>query len=271
LLRATGPQAFENAYGFSTKRRDATTGAVLYEFRVYLPWRGTWPNRDPIGEPGALNLYSFVYNNPLTYWDYLGMEGDTYGELRDALLDDDATADFYKVCKTISTTGKTIIEITPHNSAVELVTGKTITGDDGSRVAAGAGLVVGWLKPIKKFGGACCGKVKKCVVGLFKTGRKVPVVGGLPLQPGSAYKGIIKDGKVVEIREIMDTASHPDLAKRADALIDPNDSSKGLKEGCSAFSIIDVDGKWTPIGSGSFGGTLSLDGEARKALEKLLE
>jgi len=69
----------------------------------------------------------------------------------------------------------------------------------------------------------------------------------------------------------MDTASHPDLAKRADALIDPNDPSKGLKEGCKAFSVIDVDGKWTPIGSGSFGGTFSLDEEARKALEKLLE
>jgi RHS repeat-associated protein len=75
LLRATGPQAFENAYGFSTKRRDATTGAVLYEFRVYLPWRGTWLNRDPLEERGGRNLYAFVYNNPNSFVDTDGRYG----------------------------------------------------------------------------------------------------------------------------------------------------------------------------------------------------
>jgi hypothetical protein len=32
-----------------------------------------WPNRDPIQEQGGLNLYAMVQNNPLGYWDYLGM------------------------------------------------------------------------------------------------------------------------------------------------------------------------------------------------------
>ena len=32
-----------------------------------------WSNRDPIQEQGGLNLYAMVQNNPLDYWDYLGM------------------------------------------------------------------------------------------------------------------------------------------------------------------------------------------------------
>jgi RHS repeat-associated protein len=31
-----------------------------------------WPNRDPIEEEGGLNLYAFVANTPLNWWDYLG-------------------------------------------------------------------------------------------------------------------------------------------------------------------------------------------------------
>jgi RHS repeat-associated protein len=270
-IRVTGPMGTTNPIRFSTKYTDDESDFLYYGKRYYNPGTGRWLNRDSIGELGGLSLYLFVYNNALTHWDSFGLEGDTYGELRDALLDDNATAEFYKVCKTIGKTGKTIVEMTPQNTAVELATGKTITGDEGSRIAAGAGLVVGWLKPVKKLGGACCGKVKKCVISLFKKGRKVPVISGVPLQAGRAYKGIVKDGKVVQIREISDRASHPDMAKVVDALIDPGDPRKGLKPGCSAFTILDVDGKWIPIGSGSFGGTLSLDEETRRLLDKLLE
>lgn len=35
--------------------------------------RSNWPNRDPIQEQCGLNLYAMVQNNPLDYWDYLGM------------------------------------------------------------------------------------------------------------------------------------------------------------------------------------------------------
>ena len=31
-----------------------------------------WPSRDPIGEQGGLNLYGFVYNDPLFWFDVLG-------------------------------------------------------------------------------------------------------------------------------------------------------------------------------------------------------
>ncbi len=31
-----------------------------------------WPNRDPIGENGGINLYSMVENDPINTWDSLG-------------------------------------------------------------------------------------------------------------------------------------------------------------------------------------------------------
>jgi hypothetical protein len=34
-----------------------------------------WPNRDPIGENGGVNLYGFVGNNGVNSWDYLGQMG----------------------------------------------------------------------------------------------------------------------------------------------------------------------------------------------------
>lgn len=49
-IRATGVMARENAFRFSTKRTDDTTGIVLYEYRPYQPPTGLWLSRDPIAE-----------------------------------------------------------------------------------------------------------------------------------------------------------------------------------------------------------------------------
>ncbi len=69
LLRNTGLMAGENKFLFSTKRNDATTDLLLYEYRVLKTETGTWPNRDPIGELGGKNLYGFNYNNPIQFYD----------------------------------------------------------------------------------------------------------------------------------------------------------------------------------------------------------
>ncbi len=53
------------------------SGSILmyyYGFRYYDPVTGRWPSRDPIGEAGGLNLYGMVGNNPVNYWDYLGLQ-----------------------------------------------------------------------------------------------------------------------------------------------------------------------------------------------------
>jgi RHS repeat-associated protein len=66
--------AFENKYRFSTKRADDATDSVHYEYRIYRPSSGTWLSRDPIQEQGGLNLFAFVGNNPLFYFDFLGLD-----------------------------------------------------------------------------------------------------------------------------------------------------------------------------------------------------
>jgi hypothetical protein len=40
---------------------------------------GRFINRDPIEEQGGLNLYSFVRNNAVNYWDYLGLDPEDEG------------------------------------------------------------------------------------------------------------------------------------------------------------------------------------------------
>jgi hypothetical protein len=35
--------------------------------------RAYWPSRDPIEEKGGMNTYGMVRNNPVNWWDYLGL------------------------------------------------------------------------------------------------------------------------------------------------------------------------------------------------------
>jgi hypothetical protein len=43
---------------------------------------GRFLNRDPIEEPGGLNLYAFCGNDGVNRFDLLGMDGDTFDKLR---------------------------------------------------------------------------------------------------------------------------------------------------------------------------------------------
>ena len=61
-LEASGPQAANNPYRFSTK--EAVAGLYDYGYRFYSPGLGRWINRDPILEQGGFNLYNFVSNSP---------------------------------------------------------------------------------------------------------------------------------------------------------------------------------------------------------------
>lgn len=45
----------------------------------YNPSSGRWLNRDPLGELGGLNLYGFVYNDPVQRFDPFGLESGPYG------------------------------------------------------------------------------------------------------------------------------------------------------------------------------------------------
>tara|TARA_B100001971_G_C18156859_1_gene519056 strand:- start:468 stop:1202 length:735 start_codon:yes stop_codon:yes gene_type:complete len=45
----------------------------FYGFRYYDPETGRWPNRDPIGERGGINLYGMVGNDPISQIDLNGL------------------------------------------------------------------------------------------------------------------------------------------------------------------------------------------------------
>ncbi len=81
-VTATGTMAGSNPIRFSTKYRDNETGLYYYGYRYYSSDMGRWLSRDPIEEQGGLNLYAFVNNDPVNYWDLRGMTdykiGDDY-------------------------------------------------------------------------------------------------------------------------------------------------------------------------------------------------
>jgi RHS repeat-associated protein len=60
------------AYRFSTKPLAFATELYYCGYRYYNPVTGRWPSRDPIEEKGGVNLYGFLRNESLDYFDDLG-------------------------------------------------------------------------------------------------------------------------------------------------------------------------------------------------------
>ncbi|MCK4981820.1 MAG: RHS repeat-associated core domain-containing protein [Victivallaceae bacterium] len=71
---STGAYAATNPFRFSSEYYDSETELVYYNYRYYSPALGKWLSRDPIGERGGSNLYAMVNNNPVDYWDKLGLK-----------------------------------------------------------------------------------------------------------------------------------------------------------------------------------------------------
>jgi RHS repeat-associated protein len=62
-LRTT--DTYNARFKFSSKEMDAATGWYYFGYRFYSPEGQRWPNRDPLGEEGGINLYTFIENNPI--------------------------------------------------------------------------------------------------------------------------------------------------------------------------------------------------------------
>jgi RHS repeat-associated protein len=62
-------------FGYAGMYYHAPSGLNLTFYRAYDSDLGRWLNRDPIGELGGLNLYSYVFNNPINWSDPYGLFG----------------------------------------------------------------------------------------------------------------------------------------------------------------------------------------------------
>jgi RHS repeat-associated protein len=58
-----------------SQKSKAFEGVVMYYgYRFYDPETGRWPSRDPIEEQGGVNLYGFVGNDGVNFFDLLGLD-----------------------------------------------------------------------------------------------------------------------------------------------------------------------------------------------------
>lgn len=73
LLAQSGPCAEINPYQFSFKEFIASGSLYYYAYRFYDPNLQRCPSRNPIGEGGGLNLYTFVENQPTSRIEPLGL------------------------------------------------------------------------------------------------------------------------------------------------------------------------------------------------------
>ncbi len=67
----------DTVVGYTGHHHHQQSGLVLTLYRQYDPQTGRWLSRDPIAEDGGINLYGYVYNDPINGWDPFGL--DRYG------------------------------------------------------------------------------------------------------------------------------------------------------------------------------------------------
>src|SRR5438552_1433461 len=73
-ISLSGSLAGANVYRFSSKEIHVKSGMYYYGYRFHEPNLQRWLNRDPIGKLGGLNLYTFVFNDPIYDWDPHGLD-----------------------------------------------------------------------------------------------------------------------------------------------------------------------------------------------------
>lgn len=72
-IAQSGSQADANPFRFSSKQWVEENCFYYFGHRFYSSNLGRWINRDVIEELGGYNLYCYANNQPISYYDYLGL------------------------------------------------------------------------------------------------------------------------------------------------------------------------------------------------------
>lgn len=64
------------SFGYTGQRYDSETGLYYYKARYYNPVLGRFLSQDPLGYADNVNLYAYVANDPLNYYDPSGLAMD---------------------------------------------------------------------------------------------------------------------------------------------------------------------------------------------------
>lgn len=63
----------DNPWMYANRRFDPETGFIAFGLRYYDPESGRWISADPAGFADGPNLYAYVHNNPLAFFDEYGL------------------------------------------------------------------------------------------------------------------------------------------------------------------------------------------------------
>jgi RHS repeat-associated protein len=106
LLAQSGKLADVNVYRFSSKEYHPNSRLYYYGYRFFEPNLQRWLNRDPIGEGGGINLYQFVGNDPVNFFDFLGLDIIITPTIHPVIIGDMPGGGTYTIEYTIPPQGK---------------------------------------------------------------------------------------------------------------------------------------------------------------------
>ncbi|MBI3617719.1 MAG: RHS repeat-associated core domain-containing protein [Candidatus Omnitrophica bacterium] len=116
-LSSVTSSAISNPFQFTGRRLDEEIGSYYYRARQYDPMIGRFLQRDPTGYEDGMNIFAYVKNNPINYFDPFGR--DTYYINNWINLDDTTSPvwgpishSFVAVTDTDPKTGKQIVKET---------------------------------------------------------------------------------------------------------------------------------------------------------------
>lgn len=73
LFYTNGDLAMKNPLTFSTRYLEQNTGLYYYGYRHYSPRVMKWISKEPLGENENLNLFNIVLNDPINFFDVMGL------------------------------------------------------------------------------------------------------------------------------------------------------------------------------------------------------